>query len=115
MKDPTITSAYAALYPILAEAARKVGYALAIHGTMSRDLDVIAIPWIDDAVDADTVMNAIKDSCGAFLIEVSSNIGGIIRRDGRDPTIKPHGRVSYSLHLEAGAVIDLSIMPRVIL
>jgi len=38
--------AYAVLYPRLVPVAKKHGYALALHGSMVRDLDVIAIPWV---------------------------------------------------------------------
>lgn len=113
MRDPTITPAYAALYPVMAEAARSCGYALSLHGTMSRDLDVLACPWTEEATDAETVMRAVCQSIGAYLVEQTSNLSGTIRRNGRDPERKPHGRLAYSLHLEGGAVVDLSIMPRI--
>lgn len=52
MKEPSIAPAYTFLYPILCEAARACGYALAIHGTMQRDLDLVAVPWVDEALPA---------------------------------------------------------------
>ena len=38
MKDPSYAPTYCALYPALANIARSHGYALAIHGTLGRDV-----------------------------------------------------------------------------
>lgn len=38
-------SLYAEYFYTLKEIARRYGYNLVIHGSMSRDLDLIAIPW----------------------------------------------------------------------
>lgn len=47
MKPANFAPVYCALYPALAEIARKHGYAMAIHGTMARDFDLICIPWVE--------------------------------------------------------------------
>lgn len=39
--------------------ARELGYALAIHGTLKRDIDLIACPWTGHAVDARTLAEAL--------------------------------------------------------
>lgn len=36
----------------------------------------------------------------------------ILSREKSDPTPKPHGRKAWNLHLDHGAKIDLSVMPR---
>jgi len=38
---------YAVVYPTLRDVAKLHGYALAIHGTMTRDFDLVAIPWTE--------------------------------------------------------------------
>lgn len=43
MKPANLAPVYCALYPALAEIARKHGYAMAIHGTMARDFDLMGI------------------------------------------------------------------------
>ena len=103
MKTPTLAPTYACIYPGLAEIAQKHGYALAIHGSLQSDLDLVAIPWTDKAVDAETLINALMVVAAAYLPK---------GRPDRDPEQKPHGRLAWSLHLEAGAYIDLSVMPR---
>ena len=46
MKPANRAAVYAAaLYPDLAEIAREHGYALAVHGSLARDFDLIAVPW----------------------------------------------------------------------
>ena len=45
MKPATRAPFYASIYHGLAEVARKHGYALAIHGTVTSDLDLIAVPY----------------------------------------------------------------------
>ncbi len=39
---------YAYYFLQLKEIARDMGYNLVVHGSMARDLDLIAIPWVDD-------------------------------------------------------------------
>lgn len=36
---------YVSLLPALTRAAKSNGYALAVHGSMRRDLDLVAVPW----------------------------------------------------------------------
>lgn len=108
-----LAAAYACIYSALIPVARAHGYALAIHGTMARDLDLIAVPWTEDAAEPLTLIKVLKvatatvthTSCGdKFFPEC-------------EPTQKPHGRVSYTLHFTnrggEGAYIDVSVMPRV--
>lgn len=42
---------YAMYYEMLKDIAKDYGYNLVIHGSMARDLDLIAIPWIDNPRD----------------------------------------------------------------
>jgi hypothetical protein len=39
---------YAMYYEHLKLIAKEYGYALLIHGSLNRDLDLVAIPWIDE-------------------------------------------------------------------
>lgn len=38
---------YAVYFQRLAEIAREMGYNLLVNGSMNRDLDLVAVPWID--------------------------------------------------------------------
>ena len=35
---------------MLCDVAREMGYALALHGSMNRDMDLIAVPWVVGAL-----------------------------------------------------------------
>lgn len=102
-KSPTWAPAYmVGIYPRLAEEARRLGYALALHGSLQRDLDVIAVPWRDDAAPAVDLVHALSE---IFDIEPNHPID--------EPQQKPHGRLGWSIPLWWGAYVDLSVMPRV--
>lgn len=92
--------------PRMREAARRCGYALAVHGTLIRDLDVIACPWAKDARSADELVAAL----GVVIAEVT----GWGHQQARDWTEKPHGRVAAILIAGPGGDVhmDLSVMPR---
>lgn len=94
MKPASVVPAYAALYPLFAEAAREKGYALTIHGTLGRDMDLVAIPWIEDPAEP---------------FETVVHIANVVRAVITEPENKFHGRMAYSLCLGDGGVIDLSI------
>lgn len=98
-------SMYWGIWPDMIPIARDLGYALAIHGSLSRDLDVIAIPWTDEAVDAETLVEAIRAKFDCW-------IGTGVTRKSDGGEAKPHGRKAWSLHLGGHAFIDLSVMPR---
>jgi len=104
---------YLAALPFAIRAARDRGYALAHHGTFGRDLDLVGVPWTDAACSAEELALAVAAATGTSLVE-----GG-----KQDPTVKPHGRLAWSLHftvrssdgqtdIPTGLYIDLSVMPR---
>lgn len=68
MKPPTFAPAYVGMYVILSEVAREHGYALAIHGTVSRDFDLIAIPWTETAGDPELLIEKLRKAVGGEII-----------------------------------------------
>jgi len=105
-------AAYCAIYPMLLQIAKDHGYALCVHGSLHRDFDLVAVPWVTEASEALDLIQAIKESiCAVFHHEEYDHL----TPDGR-PTEKPHGRVSYSLHLTNhgmhGGYLDISVMPK---
>lgn len=93
--------AYAALLPV----ANEKGYALAVHGTLTRDADFIAVPWIEEAADPEVLV----DACAAAL-------GWMKRDDQGNPGNKPHGRLSYNIidpesFGDHSRWIDLAVFP----
>jgi hypothetical protein len=110
-----ISPAYCFLVPLIQQIARPVGYAIAVHGSMNNDLDLIAIPWIPEAKSAQELLSTILNACSVFYRRDEN--GDFVDDDGfktLDPgelSIKPHGRLSWSIQLSYGGRIDLSVMP----
>ena len=92
--------------PAIREAAKEHGYAIGLHGSMRRDLDLIAVPWREGASDKEVLAHAIAQAAC-----------GITRRGQYDWVMKPLVRVATSIPVcwaswydEAGAGhIDLSV------
>lgn len=101
MKPPNYAPVYcAAMYPDLAEITRSHGWALAVHGSLARDLDLICIPWVDKPSDPRTVIDAIRAKFAVDLV-------------GDGPSPKPQGREAWTLSVGFGeCAMDLQFMPR---
>lgn len=93
---------YARAYTKARIAAWEHGYAIALQGSFTRDLDLVAVPWTDNASDMETLTVAIEYRTG-------------LKRQG-PPSDKPHGRRAVSLlfpEFEDPRWVDLSVLPRV--
>lgn len=96
---------YALIFKDIERIGNRFGYAIAIHGSLQRDLDLIAIPWTDDAEPKEKLLEALKKYMAGKGIDYKI----------AEPTQKPHGRLSYILSVgiySNGMYIDLSVMPR---
>lgn len=88
----------AALYPELAKIFQKHGYALAVHGSLARDFDLIAVPWIDNPSKQEDVIKEITET---FAIK---QVG--------EPYGRPPARMAYTLSIGHGdCSMDLSFFP----
>lgn len=98
MKPANFAPVYACLYPGLAELTRTHGYALAAHGSLARDLDLICVPWVDSPSEPQAVVDAITQSFAIMQVG--------------EPEQKKHGRIAYTISLQFGeCALDLSFMP----
>lgn len=89
---------YAALYPELCGIFQKHGYALAVHGSMRRDFDLVAVPWAEKVSAHDVVLGEIQKTFATTRIGTG--------------TPKNHGRVAYTLAIGFGeCAMDLSFFP----
>lgn len=104
---------YAQLYPILSIKALEYGYSLGIHGTMQRDLDLIAIPWEETVKSHIELLQAFESVTGGKCAPRTSKNGMVI--GPYEPVYKPHGRLSYIIALSKqgalGPYIDISVVP----
>jgi len=98
MKPANLAPVYCSIYAELAELTREHGYALAIHGSMSRDFDLICVPWVANPSHPQTVIDKI---CDTYACNSSSS-----------PTKKEHGRIAYSVCFGFGDFFaDISFTP----
>ncbi len=88
----------------LREVARRHGYALAVHGSLSYDIDLLAAPWHDNAASPESLAAAIQEAVRA----IAGNAEAI---DKNLPEKKPLGRLAWSFHMGGGPYVDLSVMP----
>jgi hypothetical protein len=94
------------------EVARHHGYAVAVHGSLARDIDLIAVPWTEHAHSPDELVRSIRGAVAGVLgsahVHADREDGGLKWAD------KPHGRRAITI-IHAGFVgdIDLSVMPLV--
>lgn len=104
---------FATLLPVLREKSRELGYALGLHGSMTRDLDLIAVPWVEEAVPDYELARELQNVLGGYFAEGGS--GSIHTWATLEPGKKPHGRVAYTLRFGGDKllVVDLSVMPRI--
>lgn len=94
------------ILPPIRVAAKKLRYAVTVHGSLNRDIDLVAIPWVEGANDADRIVDAV---CGAV-----AGITGSCLKQHDGWTDKPHGRKAITLLVYCGEnrmQIDLSVMP----
>lgn len=98
---------FAILIDPIRSMAKQLGYAITVHGSLRRDIDLVAVPWVEEAVEADILVKALVHLVKAFTGEAWGHV------DADCPSEKPHGRQAWSIHFW-GAYIDLSVMPRIV-
>lgn len=103
---------YLKILPDLRAAAHRHGYALAIHGSLERDFDLVAVPWETAASPADVLVTALMGAAGGCHWNQNARAAGQSGHALDNPTRKPHGRLAWSLQLGGGAYLDLSVVPR---
>lgn len=94
-------------------AAREHGYALAVHGSQRRDLDLIAAPWAVEAIEPLTLVELICERVGLRPRIANAYSDGTTMPN---PEFKPFGRLAWSLVSTSGPIgyeyVDLSVVPK---
>lgn len=94
------------ILPPMRRTAKDVGYSITVHGSLNRDIDLVAVPWREHNVaDADRLV--------VLLSGAIASVTGRCNQE-RGWTEKPHGRKAKILLAWCGentANIDLSVMP----
>ena len=121
MKEP-VTPEHAARARKLADqiieplraVAREHGYALGVHGSLARDIDLIAAPWSLEISPPPVLAEALRakaEEINGFALNkdaVGSNNPSYFHRGS--PGHKPHGRLCWTFWLNGQVYIDLSVM-----
>jgi len=108
-----MTEFYLSRLPAIREAARQCGYAIGLHGSLRRDFDLMAMPWVEGCSTPDELAHAIA------LAATGMTLAG-----GYHWEKKPLGRIATTIsvcwtdHSEAFnkdligfGHLDLSVMP----
>lgn len=105
---------YAVCFKDLQSIAKELGYNLLIHGSMDRDMDLVAVPWIDEPK---THLELLTEFCEYLGVYAYDNAEHFMY------SILPGGRHSYVINLNRGGkyngyedaqyYLDISITPTV--
>ena len=95
---------YAAMWNDLRKKAIDCGWALALHGSLNSDMDIMAMPWVKDAIPADDMINKLKECFyGNDLFPIK-----------KDSVSKPNGRVVYTLAIWGDFYLDINVIQQTI-
>jgi len=84
---------YACCLPEMQQIARDLGYNLVVHGSLNRDMDLIAIAWSDNPYNPLVLLHQLCEYLGAGKYE---------KEEEYLFTILPGGRKSYVIDLNRG-------------
>lgn len=87
--------------------ARSFGYAICTHGSLSRDIDLVAVPWVENVEPPKRLAEAI---CNLVSGHFSQALKPGYSEEGC-PGRKPHGRLCWCINVGNGVYFDLSVIP----
>jgi hypothetical protein len=90
-------SLYAYYFLIMKEVAKEYGYNLLVHGSLNRDLDLVAVPWVDDPKPELEMINALSACIGGKLL-----YKGIVGAKNTFVSNLAGGRTNYVIDLYRG-------------
>jgi hypothetical protein len=82
-------------------AAMNCGWALGLHGSLANDMDIMAMPWVEDAKPIEVMIKALSD---CFTESIFKEHHLVPHND------KPHGRTVYTMSIWADFHLDISII-----
>ena len=90
---------YACLWEDFRRAALDCGWALGLHGSLSSDMDIMAMPWTDDAKSVDEMIEALE----RCLTKPDEQI---LKKE--KSTDKPNNRAVYTIHIFSDFYLDIN-------
>lgn len=92
---------YACIFEDLKKAALDCGWALGLHGSLANDMDIMAMPWTEDAKPVEVMIKALAD---CFTDNRLRDRYEIPKFD------KPNNRVVYTMSIWADFYLDINII-----
>ena len=86
-------------FPAIRETAASLGWAIGVHGSVTHDLDLMAMPWIEE--------HSTADELAAKLAEIVDDQEPWFEKS--KPGEKPNGRIVYMI-MVGGTYIDLNVI-----
>lgn len=91
---------YACIWPDLMKTAIDNGWAFGLHGSLQSDLDIMAMPWTEDAKPLDVLIDAIR-ACFTEPDQISYRV---------DTTTKPNNRAVITIWIWADFYLDINVI-----
>lgn len=92
---------FAAMWGDLRQAAISHGWALGLHGSLSSDMDIMAMPWDEHASPVDVMINQL---CICFTDSAQ------LEKTIKISTDKPNNRTVYTLSIWADFYLDINVI-----
>lgn len=93
---------YACCWPDLKDAALNCGWALGLHGSLNSDMDLMAMPWTEDAKPVEEMIKALE---ACFTIPDPAYY-----KQTTKSTDKPNNRAVYTMHIFADFYLDINVI-----
>lgn len=92
---------YACIYEDLRKAAAGCGWALGLHGSLANDMDIMAMPWTEDAKPVEVMIQALSDCfTESPFTEYHTT----------PHYTKPNNRVVYTISIWADFHLDINVI-----
>lgn len=92
---------YACMWEDFKNAALDCGWALGLHGSLNSDMDIMAMPWVEDAKSVEQMIEALE-RCLTKPDEQIFKTGCSYD--------KPNNRVVYTIHIFADFYLDINVI-----
>jgi hypothetical protein len=102
---------YAIYFERLMEIAREMGYNLLISGSMNRDLDLVAVPWVDNPKSEMELIQAFDMYLRGASMDKPEDYLHKVLGGGRNAYVINLNRFRNSEGVDAQYYIDISITP----
>ncbi len=89
-------SLYAFYFESIKAIGKKYGYNIVLHGSMNRDLDLIAIPWEEIIGDKESMLTEIAECIGGYVM---GEKGGVTKEHFEAFKARFHGRETWVINI----------------